>query len=129
MALFHKYTIGSIHRRATGLCAIPQQHVSPRYWYGTIRGECDKPGRGLATPLRSRKCGNTEVLSCRLPAHQQSEATVQERLHGKLDRTVVYDHRRAPFGATGLPPGGLARRTFVGDLLRTRTTEGCCVKR
>ena len=32
-----------------------QQHVSPRYWYGTIRGECDKPGRGLATPLRSRK--------------------------------------------------------------------------
>ena len=58
-----------------------------------------------------------------------SKAAVQERLHGKLDRRVVYDRRRAPFGATGLPPGGLARRTFGGDLLRTRTTEGCCVKR
>ena len=60
-------------------------------------------------PLRSRKCGNTEVTSWRLRAHQQSEATVQERLHGKLERRVVYDRRRAPFGATGLPPGGLAR--------------------
>ena len=58
-----------------------------------------------------------------------SKATVQERLHGKLDRRVVYDRRRAPFRATGLPPGGLTRRTFGGDLLRTRTTEGCCVKR
>ena len=36
VALFHKETIGSIHRRASGLCAILQQHVSPRYWYGTI---------------------------------------------------------------------------------------------
>ena len=48
-----------------------------------------------------------------------SKAAVQERLHGKLDRRVVYDRRRAPFGATGLPPGGLARRMFGGYLLRT----------
>ena len=60
---------------------------------------------------------------------EQSEATVQERLHGKLDRRVVYDRRRTPFRTTGLPPGGLAWRTFGGDLLRTRTAEGCCVKR
>ena len=63
VALFHKETIGSVRRRATGLYTIVQQHVSPHYWYGTVRGECNKPGRGLATPLRLRKCGNTEVPS------------------------------------------------------------------
>ena len=61
VALFHKETIASVRRRATGLCTIVQQHISPHYWYGTVRGECNKPGRGLATPLRFRKCGNTEV--------------------------------------------------------------------
>ena len=66
---------------------------------------------GLATPLRSQKCGNTKVPSWRLRAHQQSEATVQERLHGKLDRRVVYDRRSS---------------TTVNDVIKNLTSVVDC---
>ena len=52
---------------------------------------------GGGTPRRSR-------------AHQQSETSLRERLHGELDGRIVYDRRRAPFGSARVSIGRLARR-------------------
>ena len=106
MAILYKISDGAVRRRATGFCADVQRHLSSKHRHGPFQVNAANQ-EGVWQRLYGHD--GKGVPKFKVDDHQKSEASVRERVHGKLERGALHVTRSSRLRSIHVPVGRRSR--------------------